>query len=508
MAYTDPLSGPFAQVGDANLKQMQYIIDFINAKGGALGKKFELVPFDNKSQPSDALIALKSATDQNMPFIMQCSGSNIAAALIDGVNKHNDRNPDNRIIYLNCGAVATELTNEQCSFWHFRFDLHVGMKAEVMVRALPKETKKVYLINQDYLFGQSVQREVKNFLAKLRPDVQVVGDELIPLGKVKDFSPYITKINASGAQALLTGNWGPDMNLLIKAGVDAGADLRYYTFYAHLAGGPTAIGVGGDNRVLAVMSFSENVAPEIGNKEAEAFTKGFREKHKFDFSAAGFRTIFEYLQASREQGRRGRCDQDRHRAGGSHGQGLPRLRDEDAQGRPPDHQRVLRRYLQEGREVRRRRHRPRLGDLGDHSGQGRRPAQYLQDEASDRVVNDQRPLSPGERASPAGGRGAMEVFVVSLLNGLVYGMLLFMLASGLTLILSHDGRAQFRPCQRLHAGRLLRLHDQPLYRLLAGAGRGAAAVRADRRGHRDARACGASIATATSPSCCSPSALR
>src|SRR5437764_5331583 len=186
VAYTDPLSGPFAQVGDANLKQMQYIIDYINSRGGALGKKFELVPFDNKSQPSDALIALKSATYQNIPFIMQCSGSNIAAALIEAVEKHNDRNPDNRIIYLNCGAVATELTNEKCSFWHFRFDLHVGMKAEVMVRSLPKEVKKVYLINQDYLFGQSVQREVKSYLGRLRPVVQVVGDELRPLGKITD----------------------------------------------------------------------------------------------------------------------------------------------------------------------------------------------------------------------------------------------------------------------------------------------------------------------------------
>jgi branched-chain amino acid transport system substrate-binding protein len=252
-------------------------------KGGALGKKFELVPFDNKSQPSDALIALKSATDQNMPFIMQCSGSNIAAALIDGVNKHNDRNPDNRIIYLNCGAVATELTNEQCSFWHFRFDLHVGMKAEVMVRACRRDNQG--LSDQPGLSVRPVGAARGEELSrKLRPDVQVVGDELIPLGKIKDFSPYLTKIKASGAQALLTGNWGPDMNLLIKAGVDAGADLRYYTFYAHLAGGPTAIGVGGDNRVLAVMSFGENVAPEIGNKEAEEFTKGFREKHKFDFS--------------------------------------------------------------------------------------------------------------------------------------------------------------------------------------------------------------------------------
>jgi branched-chain amino acid transport system substrate-binding protein len=298
IAYTDPLSGPFAQVGDANLQQMNYIIDFINAKGGALGKKFELVPMDNKSQPADALLALKSATDQNMPFIMQCSGSNIAAALIEGVEKHNERNPESRIIYINCGAVATELTNEKCSFWHYRFDLNVAQKAEVMARALPKEITQVYLLNQDYLFGQSVQRDVKAFLAKVRPDVKVVGDELIPLGKIKDFSPYITKIKASGAKALLTGNWGPDMNLLIKAGLEAGADLRYYTFYAHLAGGPTAIGPAGDGKVFAVMPYNENQAVDIKNEPAEAWAKAFRDKHKFDFSSAGFRTIFEYLQAA------------------------------------------------------------------------------------------------------------------------------------------------------------------------------------------------------------------
>jgi len=297
IAYTDPLSGPFAQVGDQNLKQFQYIIDYINAKGGALGRKFELVAFDNKSQPSDALIALKSATDQNIPIIMQCSGSNIAAALIEGVEKHNARNPESRIVYVNCGAVATELTNEKCSYWHFRFDAHAAMKAEIMVRALPKDVTKVYLLNQDYLFGQSVQRDVKVFLAKLRPDVQVVGDELIPLGKVKDFSPYITKIKAAGAQALLTGNWGPDMTLLIKAGMDAGLDLRYYTFYAHLGGGAIAIGPAGDGKVRSIMPFHENISVETGNKELEEWTKAFRAKHDFDFYAAGFRTIFEFIQA-------------------------------------------------------------------------------------------------------------------------------------------------------------------------------------------------------------------
>ena len=296
--YTDPLSGPFAQVGDQNLQQFKYILDYINGRGGALGRKFELVSFDNKSQPSEALLALKSATDQNIPVIMQCSGSNIAAALIEGVDKHNERNPDNRIVYVNCGAVATELTNEKCSYWHFRMDAHVGMKAETMVRALPKDVTKVYLLNQDYLFGQSVQRDVKAFLTKLRPDVKVVGDELIPLGKVKDFSPYITKVKASGAQALLTGNWGPDMTLLIKGGMDAGLDIRYYTMYAHLGGGATAIGPAGNGKVRSVMAFHENIAVETGKTDTEGWTKQFRSQHDFDFYAGGFRTIFEFLQAA------------------------------------------------------------------------------------------------------------------------------------------------------------------------------------------------------------------
>ena len=296
--YTDPLSGPFAQVGDQNLQQFKYIIDYINGRGGAVGRKFELVSFDNKSQPSEALLALKSATDQNMPVIMQCSGSNIAAALIEGVDKHNERNPNNRIVYVNCGAVATELTNEKCSYWHFRMDAHVGMKAETMVRALPKDVSKVYLLNQDYLFGQSVQHDVKAFLTKLRPDVKVVGDELIPLGKVKDFSPYVTKIKAAGAQALLTGNWGPDMTLLIKSAMDSGLDIRYYTMYAHLGGGATAIGPAGNGKVRSVMSFHENIAVETGKTDTEGWTKQFRSSHDFDFYAAGFRTIFEFLQAA------------------------------------------------------------------------------------------------------------------------------------------------------------------------------------------------------------------
>lgn len=205
IGYTEGLSGPAADVGLQHLQQLQYIVDTANAQGGALGKKFELVAYDHKLQPSEALISLQSMIDRNIRFVVNYGPSNVAAALIDSIEKHNARNPDNRIVLLNTGAVATELTNEKCSFWHFRFDANAEQKALMLVRALPPETKKVYLLNQDYLFGQSVQRDASRFLAQYRPDVEIAGNELIPLQKIKDFAPYISKIKASGAQALITG---------------------------------------------------------------------------------------------------------------------------------------------------------------------------------------------------------------------------------------------------------------------------------------------------------------
>jgi branched-chain amino acid transport system substrate-binding protein len=74
-----------------------------------------------------------------------------------------------------------------------------------------------------------------------RPDIQVVGDELHPLLKITDFAPYIAKIKASGADTVITGNWGQDMALLIKAAADAGLQASWYTYYAGGTGGPTAI---------------------------------------------------------------------------------------------------------------------------------------------------------------------------------------------------------------------------------------------------------------------------
>lgn len=296
IALIAPFSGAFAANGDAWLKMLRYAMENTNARGGALGKKFELVTFDDKIQPSEALIALKSVIDQNIPVVIQCVGSNVAAAMVDGVSRHNQRNPKNRVLYLNCSALATELTEEKCDFWHFRFSANVTQRVATMVRGLPAEAKTVYLMNQDYLYGQGVAADTKKFLAQFRPDIKIVGEEFVPLGKIKDFSSYIAKVKTSGAQALLTSNWGPDFNLLMKAGVEAGLDIKYYTFSAHLNGGPTAMGDGGGNRVIAVVEGHDNMGVELGNAKAEEWVKGFRATDPgFDYPWINFQTMFDML---------------------------------------------------------------------------------------------------------------------------------------------------------------------------------------------------------------------
>lgn len=296
VAFVGPFSGAFAANGDAWLKMLTYAMNNVNAKGGALGKKFELVTFDDKLQPAEALIALKAVADQNIPILIGGIGSNVAAAMVEGVSKHNARNPNNRVLYANVSALSNELTEDKCDFWHFRFSANVTMRVAAAVKGLPQDIKTVYLMNQDYLYGQGVYNDTKRFLAQYRPDVKIVGEEFIPLGKIKDFSAYIPKIKASGAQALVTSNWGPDFNLLMKAGNEGGLDVKYFTFSAHLNGGPRAMGDGGGNRTIAVLEGHENMGSEMGNAAADAWAKGWRATGAdFDFPWVNFQTTWEML---------------------------------------------------------------------------------------------------------------------------------------------------------------------------------------------------------------------
>ncbi|MFO1319874.1 MAG: branched-chain amino acid ABC transporter substrate-binding protein [Burkholderiales bacterium] len=281
VAHVDPLSGPFALVGESDGRMLQAAIDDINAKGGVLGgTKLELLHFDSKSSPQEAVLILKQIIDSGVRFISLGSGSHIAHALIDSLNKHNSRNPEQAVLLLNIAAQDPPLTNEKCSFWHFRWEAHTDMRVNALTDFIAKQkgvTPAVYLINQDYAFGQAISRAAKEMLAAKRPDIKIVGDDLHPLGKVKDFAPYVSKIKASGANTVLTGNWGPDLSLLIKASKEAGLGVVYYTLNAHNAGVPASIGKAGGDHIRQVFTWHANVADNKAEKFANDYRKRFNE---------------------------------------------------------------------------------------------------------------------------------------------------------------------------------------------------------------------------------------
>ncbi len=280
IALVEGLSGPAGLAGEAVWRNLVWATERVNARGGVPlpggARPLRIERFDSKGQTEEALSALRLASDRGIAIVAQGNSSAAASALIDAIGKHNERQPGQRMLLLNYAAVDPALTNERCSYWHFRFDAHADMRLNALMELIREDRafKSIYLIGQDYSFGQGVLRQARRLLEQQRPDVRIAGDELHPLSRIKDFLPYAAKIKASGAQAVLTGNWGNDLTLLVKAAREVGFEGRFYTFYGNALGAPAAIGEAGIGRVVAVADW----LPNVPTPASEAFYRQFRQR--------------------------------------------------------------------------------------------------------------------------------------------------------------------------------------------------------------------------------------
>ena len=287
VAYIDMLSGPFANVGEIMLTHIQYAIEDINAKGGVLGgTKLQLLQFDSKLSAQESQSALQAAIDQGAQAVITGgSGSSVVAALMQSVNRWNSRNPGKEIVVLNHSSIDPELTGKSCNFWHFQTEANTAMKMKAIANYIKKtpEVQKVFLLNQDYAHGKQWATYGRQLVGLARPDIQFVGETLHPMGRVKDFAPYIANIRQSGADSVISGNWGQDMTLLLKSAGDAGYDLRYFNHSAGAAPGTvTAVSQAKMGRVTWVAEWHPGQA---GVPKAEALAKAYKARTGKDFLA-------------------------------------------------------------------------------------------------------------------------------------------------------------------------------------------------------------------------------
>jgi branched-chain amino acid transport system substrate-binding protein len=270
IGWIDPLSGLMAPVGSNGLRSFKFVAEEFN-KSNPAGVKFEIIAMDNKLSPTESVNEVTAAIDQGIHYVVQGNGSSVAGAIIEAVNKNNQRNPGKEVVYLNYAAVDPDFTNSKCSYWHFRFDADTSMKIEALTTYMKdqKDIQKLFLLNQDYSHGHQVSKYLKENLTTKRPDIQIVGEDYHPLAKVRDFTPYIAKIKASGADTVVTGNWGSDLALLIKAANEGGYKGKFYTYYVSTTGTPTAIGTSGEGKIFQVSNGHYNMGGKMQSIMAE-----------------------------------------------------------------------------------------------------------------------------------------------------------------------------------------------------------------------------------------------
>ncbi|HEY0846049.1 MAG TPA: branched-chain amino acid ABC transporter substrate-binding protein [Noviherbaspirillum sp.] len=281
IAFIDPLSGAFAPPGQNALRSLQLIAGIANEqKWAGPGNTIEVVGFDNKGSPQESLQVFKTIVDQGYRYIAQGAGSGVGLALMDAINKHNERNPGKEVVYLDYAALDPDMTNSKCSFWHFRFEPNSDMRMEALTSYIGgnPNIRKVYIIGQNYALGHQVSRAAKDYLKRKRPDIQIVGDDLHPIATVKDFSPYVAKIKSAAPDAIITGNWGADLALLVKAAKEAGLDTTFYTYTAYTTGVPLAMGAAGADRVRNVSYWNVNSDP-AGKDIVDAMKKKYNDDY-------------------------------------------------------------------------------------------------------------------------------------------------------------------------------------------------------------------------------------
>ncbi len=273
IALIDPLSGPEAELGQSAFRHLSAAVDFANLNGGALGLKLEVVPFDNQGRPEQSLEALRQSIERGIRLVAQGVGSDVARALMAAVNEHNERNPGRSVLLINVGAGDPALTGAECSYWHFRFDAHLDMKAQVLAGAIARNPaiESVYLVNRDNAAGRRFAAEAARLLPERRAGLRIAGSEL-HAGDARDFAPIAARIAASGAHAVATANIGEDLAALLRAARKAGVDASFYTLHAEHAGTPQALAQLAPVDVRNVTAWHPNIE---GNR-LDLFAAGYR----------------------------------------------------------------------------------------------------------------------------------------------------------------------------------------------------------------------------------------
>ena len=297
IAYVNAFSGPGAINGQLHVASIMFAAHDINKRGGIWvdGKKklITVIKADHQSKPDICKkVCERMVLQEKVHILMGTSGSNLMKIINEVANKY-------KVIAVNEGAVSDDLM-DATNFGRYSF--MPSMSTEQIGRGLAyyygqirKKEKKFYLLCQDYSFGHIIAEGFKKGLKEYYPDAQVVGEDYHKLF-LTDFAPYMTKIKASGAEVVYSGDWTPDSGNLLKQARHMGIDIPVADVFMNEPNELHDVGIEGTKGIVCIDQ--NETSPRFRNPAQIKLYKAWNDQWK-KWKTAPFNShLFEHLPAN------------------------------------------------------------------------------------------------------------------------------------------------------------------------------------------------------------------
>ncbi|MFH1033986.1 MAG: ABC transporter substrate-binding protein [Pseudomonadota bacterium] len=265
-----PFSGDAAAVGQIYWATVTWVATDVNRRGGITidgkKKKIALIKGDTMGKPANTKQAVeKLCLQDKVDVLWGTSGSHLTAIIQAEADKY-------KKLHLNSNSLSDNLmegkTFTPYTFQHIWTTYSVGMTLGKYYAS--RKERKFYILNQDYVFGHELAESFKAGLKKYVPDAQIVGEDFHPLFN-KDFAPYLTKVKASGAEVIFTGDWMPDSSNLIKQSRQMGINLPVAGIFLDDINALVAVGVEGSKGLVFASELLVNAQDGVQAKWHEAW---------------------------------------------------------------------------------------------------------------------------------------------------------------------------------------------------------------------------------------------
>ncbi len=225
-------SGPAAINGEVFWLCTLWAAHDYNKRGGILvdGKKkmIEVIKADNEAKPDICKkVCERMVLQEKVHVLWGSNGSHLVKIMNQVADKY-------KVIAADFPAPSDELYDAE-NFTRYSFlagysTQQIGRGLAYYYGQMRKKEKKFYILCQDYLFGHSMADGFKVGLKEYYPEAEIVGEDYHKLF-LTDFAPYLTKIKASGAEVIYTGDWMPDSANLVKQTRQMGITLPFANIY-------------------------------------------------------------------------------------------------------------------------------------------------------------------------------------------------------------------------------------------------------------------------------------